>query len=88
MREVYDGLGDLSPLDRSRYNGKKPKRKEPQFSMDDTDKGQVTIRYFGRNANAHREKVRKASIEALRLRIVEDQSLPIPAKGWAEMIRA
>jgi hypothetical protein len=40
--------------------------------MDDTDKGQVTIRYFGRNADAHREKFRKASIEALPLRIVEE----------------
>jgi hypothetical protein len=51
------------------------------------DKGQVTVRYFGLYANAHRGKVRKASIEAIALRIVEDQSRPIPSKGWAEMIR-
>jgi hypothetical protein len=52
------------------------------------DKGQVTIRYFGRYANAHRRKVWKACIETLPLRIVEDQSRPVPSKGWAEMIRA
>jgi hypothetical protein len=51
------------------------------------DKGQVTVRYFGLYANAYRGKVRKASIEAMALRIVEDQSRPIPSKGWAEMIR-
>jgi len=29
------------------------------------DKGQVTVRYYGLYANAHRGKVRKASLEAL-----------------------
>ena len=51
------------------------------------DKGQVTVRYFGLYANAHRGKVRKASLEAFPLRMVEEELRPIPAKGWAEMIR-
>jgi len=50
------------------------------------DKGQVTVRYFGLYANAHRGKVMKASREAFPLPTVEDLR-PIPAKGWAEMIR-
>jgi hypothetical protein len=29
------------------------------------DKGQVTVRYYGLYANAHRGKVKKASLEAL-----------------------
>jgi len=51
------------------------------------DKGQVTIRYFGLDANAHRGKVKKANRAASPLRMAEDESRPIPAKGWAEMIR-
>ncbi|MFZ2054034.1 MAG: transposase [Candidatus Aminicenantales bacterium] len=51
------------------------------------DKGQVTVRYFGLYANAHRGKVRKASLGPFPLRIVEEEIRPIPAKGWAEMIR-
>jgi hypothetical protein len=50
------------------------------------DKGQVTLRYFGLYANAHRGKVRKASLGPLALRMVEELR-PLPAKGWAEMIR-
>jgi hypothetical protein len=50
------------------------------------DKGQVTVRYCGLYANAHRGKVKKASHEAFPLRMVEDLR-PIPSKGWAEMIR-
>jgi hypothetical protein len=38
-------------------------------------------------ANAHRGKIKKASLEACPLRIVEDKLRRIPAKGWAEMIR-
>jgi hypothetical protein len=38
-------------------------------------------------ANAHRGKVKKASLEACPLRIVEDKPRRIPSKGWAEMIR-
>jgi len=51
------------------------------------DKGQVTVRYYGLYANAHRGKLRKASLEAFPLRIVEEKLQPLPAKGWAEMIR-
>jgi hypothetical protein len=51
------------------------------------DKGQVTIRYYGLDANAHRGKVKKASLKAFPLRMVEEELRPIPAKGWAEMIR-
>jgi len=51
------------------------------------DKGQVTVRYYGLYANAHRGKVRKASLSPLVLRMAEDDFKPIPSKGWAEMIR-
>ena len=51
------------------------------------DKGQVTVRYYGLYANAHRGKVRKASLRAFPLRIVEEELRRRPAKGWAEMIR-
>jgi len=51
------------------------------------DKRQVTVRYFGLYANAHRGKVKKASLAALPLRIPEEELKPIPTKGWAEMIR-
>jgi hypothetical protein len=51
------------------------------------DKGQVTVRYFGLYANAHRGKVKKASHEAFPLRMVEEELRRLPAKGWAEMIR-
>ncbi len=50
------------------------------------DKGQVTVRYFGLYANAHRGKVRKASPGPFPLRTLEELR-PIPSKGWAEMIR-
>ena len=51
------------------------------------DKGQVTVRYYGLYANAHRGKVRKASLGSSALRVVEEELRPIPSKGWAEMIR-
>ena len=51
------------------------------------DKGQVTVRYYGLYANAHRGKVRKVSQAVSPLPIVEEELRPIPAKGWAEMIR-
>jgi hypothetical protein len=50
------------------------------------DKGQVTVRYYGLYANAHRGKI-KARPEAFPLRMVEEELRPVPAKGWAEMIR-
>jgi hypothetical protein len=51
------------------------------------DKGQVTVRYYGLYANAHRGKIRKASLGPFPLRMVENGLRPIPSKGWAEMIR-
>jgi len=51
------------------------------------DKGQVTVRYFGLYANAHRGKVKKASLGPFPLRMVEEDLRRPPAKGWAEMIR-
>jgi hypothetical protein len=51
------------------------------------DKGQVTVRYYGLYANAHRGKLRKASLATSPLRIVEEELRRLPAKGWAAMIR-
>jgi len=51
------------------------------------DKGQVTVRYYGLYANAHRGKVKKASLAAFPLRMAEEELRPIPSKGWADMIR-
>jgi hypothetical protein len=51
------------------------------------DKGQVTVRYFGLYANAHRGKIRKEALAAVPLLIMEEKLRPIPSKGWAEMIR-
>jgi hypothetical protein len=48
---------------------------------------QVTVRYYGLYANAHRGKVKKASLGPFPLWMVEDELRPIPSKGWAEMIR-
>ena len=51
------------------------------------DKGQVTVRYYGLSANAHRGKVKKASLGPFPLWMVEEELRPFPSKGWAEMIR-
>jgi len=51
------------------------------------DKGQVTVSYYGLYASAHRGKVPKASLGLSPLRILEEELQPVPAKGWAEMIR-
>jgi hypothetical protein len=51
------------------------------------DKGQVTVRYYGLYANAHRGMIKKASLGSFPLRIGEDELRRLPAKGWAEMIR-
>jgi hypothetical protein len=51
------------------------------------DKGQVTVRYYGLYANAHRGKVKKANLVPFALRMIEEEPRPVPAKGWAEMIR-
>jgi hypothetical protein len=50
-------------------------------------KGQVMVRYYGLYANAHRGKVRKASLASSPLRIVEEELRRLPAKGWAALIR-
>jgi hypothetical protein len=42
------------------------------------DKGQVTIRYFGLYANAHRGKVKKASLVPVALGMIEEELRPIP----------
>ena len=51
------------------------------------DKGQVTVRYHSLYASAHQGKVKKASLGPLALRMAEDKLRPVPAQGWAEMIR-
>jgi len=51
------------------------------------DKGQVLVRYHGLYANAHRGKVKKASLSPSALRMVEEELRRLPSKGWAEMIR-
>jgi Putative transposase len=51
------------------------------------DKDQVTVRYYGLYANAHRGKVRKASVSPFVLRMAEGELKPIPSKGWAAMIQ-
>jgi len=50
------------------------------------DKAQVTVRYYGLYANAHRGKVKKASLGPFSLRM-EEELRPVPSRGWAEMIR-
>jgi hypothetical protein len=51
------------------------------------DKGQVTIRYSGLYANAHRGKRRKAEKGQSQLLIIEEECPRIPRRGWAAMIR-
>lgn len=51
------------------------------------DKGQVTVRYLGLYANAHRGKVRKAQRNKHPFIIIEEESPRVPRRGWAEMIR-
>jgi hypothetical protein len=43
------------------------------------------VRYYGLYANAHRGKVKKASLSVLR--IVEEELRRLPSKGWAALIR-
>jgi len=40
------------------------------------------VRYYGLYANAHRGKIKKASLAAFPLWIVEDKLQPIPSRGW------
>jgi len=51
------------------------------------DKGQVTVRYFGLYANAHRGKMRKVKEGQHKLLIIEVECPRVPRRGWAEMIR-
>ena len=51
------------------------------------DKGQVTIRYFGLYANAHRGKIRKSEEAEHKLILIDEEYSKIPRRGWAEMIR-
>ena len=51
------------------------------------DKGQVTVRYFGLYAGAHRGKVRKRQPHKPPFLIIEEESPRVPRRGWAEMIR-
>jgi hypothetical protein len=50
------------------------------------DQGQVIVRNYGRYANAHLGKVKKAGLSG-ELRVVKKKPRRIPSKGWAEMIR-
>jgi hypothetical protein len=45
------------------------------------------VRYYGLYANAHRGKVKRASLVPLVVRLAEEEPKPVPSKGWAEMIR-
>jgi len=51
------------------------------------DKGQVMIRYHGLYSNAHRGKMRKAVSALSSLPIIEEKTIFVPSRGWAEMIR-
>jgi len=51
------------------------------------DKGQVMVRYSGLYANAHRGKVKKASLGPSAFRIVEEEIRRLPSKGWVVLIR-
>jgi len=50
-------------------------------------KDQVMVRYCGLYANAHRGKIKKASLSPSVLRIVEEELGRLLSKGWAAMIR-
>ena len=51
------------------------------------DKGQVTVRYFGLYANAHRGKVHKSERACHKLLIIEEAYPRVPRRGWAEIRR-
>jgi len=51
------------------------------------DKGQVTVRYYGLYANAHRGKVPKLEGGEQKLILIEQDCPRIPRRGWAEMIK-
>ncbi|MDH4220028.1 MAG: hypothetical protein OEW69_06450 [Nitrospirota bacterium] len=45
------------------------------------------IRYYGLYSNAHRGKIRKAVSALSSPPIIEEKTIFVPSKGWAEMIR-
>ncbi len=45
------------------------------------DKGQVTVRYYGLYANAHRGKVRKTEEGRSKLLIIEEEYPRVPRRG-------
>jgi len=45
------------------------------------------FRCYGIYADAHRGKIKKASLAAFPVRIAEDKLQRIPSRGWAGMIR-
>jgi hypothetical protein len=47
------------------------------------DKGQVMVRYCSLYANAHRGKVKKASRVPALPGLIEEETRPVPSKGWA-----
>ena len=51
------------------------------------DKGQVTLRYYGLYSNAHRGKMRKRGVDPSHPPIIEDETLFVPSRGWAKMIK-
>jgi hypothetical protein len=58
-----------------------------RVTSDIPDKGQVTIRSSGLYANIHRGKIKKASLAASTIRIVEDKIRRLLFRDWADMIR-
>jgi len=52
-----------------------------------SDKGQVTVRYYGLYSNAHIGKMRKRGVDPSHPPIIEDETPFVPSRGWAEMIR-
>lgn len=48
---------------------------------------QVTLLYYGLYSNAHRGKMRKRGGNPSHPPIIEDETLYVPSRGWAEMIK-
>ena len=49
--------------------------------------GQVMIRYYGLYSNAHRGKIRKTASALSSPPIIEEKTIFLPSRDWAEMIR-
>ncbi len=50
------------------------------------DKDQVMIRYYGLYSNAHRGKMRKASVDPSHPLIIEEEDRHVPSKGWENIV--